>query len=137
MKKLPAIAASALAMSVVLLPSADAHSATRSCETNDGTHNLNMTIHYATTASYHTWTYAQYILGGAGTGGKSNLHLRMWSGGVLNYSFISSDDLDNDHKYTKNFPNFSTPRVQHEVWKGHAVFDVFGGDPSCTAELEY
>jgi hypothetical protein len=122
--------AAALAAGLALATPAAADQVSTTCDKKG--HNLNAWAYYLDTGTVHQWTSFQYELGGAGTGGESNVDFVVHDGPAVVYWNNSPDDLDNGQMYTVTPPwAVYTAKTSLEWVNFLATFDVFGPDPFC------
>jgi hypothetical protein len=123
--------AGALIGAVTTAPAATAATTTASCSASG--HNLNASADYSTSGSYHRWSTARYSINGSGTGGKSNVNIRLRANGVQKWAYDSPDDLDQNTAYSHSMGNTATLASQTEYILFRGIFDTAGSDPACNA----
>ena len=121
-----------LATIIAAAPPALADQLSISCSVKG--HNFNGWAYYTDAGSAHQWTSFQYELGGATTGGSSNVRLWVHDGPDVPYWNHSPDTLDNGQIYTVTPPwAVYTAMASLEWVLFQAVFDISGPDPNCGA----
>lgn len=121
---------SMLALTVVG-SSASAGTLTASCSA-DG-HNNNDSATFSVSGSYHVWGTAKYKFTGGGTGGQSNMIIRIRANGVDKWAYDSPDNRANGTQYGKSLEGTKTAVKASEQMLFRAIFDTAGSDPSCNA----
>jgi hypothetical protein len=133
--KLKILIVAALAAATLAL-AAPAHAASVGTACSDDGHDLVARAYYTPVGAYHDWYQFTYRLTGAGTGGESNVNIRLFDGSTLRFANNSPDDLDQNIRYYV----LVSPRVRilashDETVTYEAIFDEFGTDDRCTVEI--
>jgi hypothetical protein len=94
------------------------------------------TAFYSPVGAYHDWYQFAYSLGGAGTGGKSNVNIRLFDNSTQRFAYNSPDDLDqNVGYYVSVSPRVRILASHNERVSFEAIFDEFGPDDRCTVSI--
>jgi len=107
---------------------------------NSGERYLNAWVYVTEVGPHHHWEQFRYQLGGASTGGKSNVNFWVleyndtYSNAVTAYWNHSEDNLRTGPLYTVVPPwAVYTWGPTNERTELQATFDIFGPDPQCDA----
>jgi hypothetical protein len=112
---------------------AQADSTSTWCQTNDILGNplyMDGVAYYYTSGSYHVWNEFDFLLSGAGTGGKSNELIRFYDNGPQVWSWTSGDNLQSYIWYGVGANIWVLASHTERAWF-KAIFDNFGPDPRC------
>lgn len=120
---------------------AHAASLPASCDADGGVHGVDALVSYtAPNPTQHYWTGTRFeLVGPGGSGGKSNMTIRVWENRSLKAQRSSLDNLAKHYVYkSSEHPRFQlnvrTQRAQSEYVDFVGVFDTAGPDPACTAK---
>ena len=135
MPKLKVLIVAVLAAATLAL-AAPAYAASVGTMCSDDGHHFNATAFYTPVGAYHDWYQFAYVLSGAGTGGESNVNIRLFDNTTQRFAYNSPDDRDQDVWYYKSV----SPRVRilashNEKVSYEAIFDEFGPDDRCTVSI--
>lgn len=143
MRKFTVLAAPLAAMAACLALVTPAHASTAlraSCDTSSGAHGVRAVAYYsAPTATHHYWSGTAFnLVGSGGTGGQSNMEIRLYQGSTLIAFRPSLDNVAKNYMYTSTaHPRFYlgeyTNRRYAEYVDFRGIFDTAGTDPWCTA----
>lgn len=116
----------------VLVPSpAAALTATASCSSEQ--HNLNASQNYTRPdGPYNRWWTYDFEITGAGTGGESNVIIRLRANGVDKWA-RDYTSVNQDQTYSDGMGGVKTLKSEESVVLFRGIFDVFGSDPACNA----
>jgi hypothetical protein len=115
---------------------APAYAASVGTTCSDDGHVLSATAFYTPVGAYHDWYWFTYSLSGAGTGGKSNVNIRLFDNNTQRFADNSPDDLDqNVGYYVSVSPRVRILASHNEKVSYEAIFDEFGPDDRCTVSI--
>jgi hypothetical protein len=120
--------------SLVAAPAASAETLPAYCSV-DG-HFLNAQADYYTSGSFHVWTEARYYIGGSGTGGESNVNIRILAGPTgddVVWANDSPDSIRQYDRYTVDLEDTPTRTSDRERVRFRGIFDTSWSDEACTA----
>lgn len=128
----------AIAAGLLVLASpaaAQAETAAASCSAQGpifGTHTLTAEAYYSTSGANHVWSDAGFSIGGAHTGGKSNVNAGLFVNGGQVWNYSSPDNLQHDTWYGVGIGQ-TVNAAANEYVNFQGIFDVAGPDPRCNA----
>jgi hypothetical protein len=133
--KLKILIVAALAAATLVL-AAPAHAAVVGTGCSDDGHNFDAWTFYTPVGAYHDWYEFAYVLSGAGTGGESNVNMRLFDNTTLRFA----DNSDDDRRQGIWYYETMSPRVRilashNEKVSYEAIFDEFGPDDRCTVSI--
>lgn len=117
---------------VFALAPAPAGAITADAFCSQDSHDLSATQNFSSPDGlYHRWYKYDFVISGSGTGGESNVIIRLRADGVDKWGTDYTSVNQGQHYDQDGMGGTPTLKMEDEYVLFRGIFDVFGPDPSC------